>query len=432
MRTRLISLMAAAALATVCCIAPALAQSLTGKVSSAAEGANGSENLEGVVISAKKGIVIVSVVSNAKGEFSFPAGKLGAGDYALSIRAAGYDLEAPTTVTITGDKPASLDLKLTKTKNLAAQLSNLEWILSVPGTDAEKRALTGCTNCHTVERIVTSKYTAEEMLGRFDTKTLEHKSFKVPLQRDGWPTGALDLETDPQGDLWLGLMFQSGTAKFDVKTEQFQMFSIPQNMIKPDSQTALIGIQNWTVDNKIWIQDPARRGVYRINVSSGETELFEPFANGPGSPYTIQADKENNLYFLNFGGTHIGRIDAKSGQMALYPTPTRNSRPRRGRLDDQGRLWFAEFFGERVGMFDTKTEKFQEWEVPGKFFAPYDAAPAKDGHLWTAGMNADRILRLNLETGKITEYPLPHQTNVRRVFVDNNTTPPTLWVGNNH
>jgi len=52
--------------------------------------------------------------------------------------------------------------------------------------------------------------------------------------------------------------------------------------------------------------------------------------------------------------------------------------------------------------------------------------------VWTAGMNADRILRLNLETGKITEYPLPHQTNVRRVFVDNNTTPPTFWVGNNH
>jgi streptogramin lyase len=118
--------------------------------------------------------------------------------------------------------------------------------------------------------------------------------------------------------------------------------------------------------------------------------------------------------------------------MALYPTPTQRSRPRRGRLDDQGRLWFAEFFGERIGMLDTKTEKFQEWEVPGKFFAPYDAAPAKDGHVWTAGMNADRILRLNLETGKFTEYPLPHQTNVRRVFVDNNTTPPTFWVGNNH
>ena len=56
----------------------------------------------------------------------------------------------------------------------------------------------------------------------------------------------------------------------------------------------------------------------------------------------------------------------------------------------------------------------------------------ENGDLWTAGMNADRILRMSTETGKFTEYPLPHQTNVRRVFVDNNTTPPTFWVGNNH
>src|SRR5262249_40592878 len=114
MKTRLTSLMAAAALAVT--IAPALAQTLAGKVSSAAEGA-----MEGVGVSAKKGIVTVSVVSNAKGEFSFPAGKLGAGDYALSIRAAGYDLEGPATVTVSGDKPATVDLKLLKTKNLAAQ-----------------------------------------------------------------------------------------------------------------------------------------------------------------------------------------------------------------------------------------------------------------------------------------------------------------------
>ena len=140
----------------------------------------------------------------------------------------------------------------------------------------------------------------------------------------------------------------------------------------------------------------------------------------PGSPYTILGDKQNNIWFLNFGGEHIGKIDAKTGQITLYPTPTKRSRPRRGRIDDEGRIWFAEFGGERIGMFDTKTERFKEWEVPGKFFAPYDAALDKNGNLWTGGMNADRILRLNIETGKFTEYPLPHYTNVRRVFVDNN------------
>jgi hypothetical protein len=45
--------------------------------------------MEGVIVSAKKGIVTVSVVTNDKGEFSFPRAKLGAGDYALRSRWAG-------------------------------------------------------------------------------------------------------------------------------------------------------------------------------------------------------------------------------------------------------------------------------------------------------------------------------------------------------
>ena len=118
--------------------------------------------------------------------------------------------------------------------------------------------------------------------------------------------------------------------------------------------------------------------------------------------------------------------------MTLYPTPTKRSRPRRGRIDDQGRIWFAEFAGERVGMFDTKTERFKEWEVPGQFFAPYDVALDKNGNIWTGGMNADRILRINTESGEVHRISVAAYTNVRRVFVDNNTTPPTFWVGNNH
>ena len=538
MPLRTLSLLAAAAAVAVAVLLgpPAHAQikspaALTGTVTSAAEGA-----MEGVVVSAKKGIVTVSVVSDAKGAFSFPASKLSAGDYVLTIRAAGYVLEGPKAVTIAADKAVQIDVKLGKTRNLAAQLTNLKWMLSVPGTDEQKRALTGCTNCHSVERILNSSHDAEEflavikrmatysnnslsrkpqiraeardinafvpnaekvaayfasinlsesgtrtwplkalprvagdgtkviiteydlpdqmiqphdvmfdadgivwhsdfsgqILGRFDTKTLEHKSFEVPLQRAGWPTGALDLETDPQGNLWLGLMFQHGAAKFDRKTEKFQMIRLPDNMLKADSQQAMVGPQNWTVDNKLWMQDPARRGLYRVDMKSGQTELFEPFANTRGSPYSIFSDKENNIWFLSFGGEHIGKIDAKSGQVSLYPTPTKRSRPRRGRIDEEGRIWFAEFADERIGMFDTKTEAFKEWEVPGKFFAPYDAAFDKNGNLWTGGMNADRILRLNIESGKFTEYPLPHYTNVRRVFVDNHTTRPTFWVGNNH
>src|SRR5581483_3224132 len=150
--------------------------------------------------------------------------------------------------------------------------------------------------------------------------------------------------------------------------------------------------------------------IYRMDVASGQTELFKPFENlpGPHGAYSIFADAQNNIWFLDFGGESIGKIDAKSGRVTLYPTPTKRSRPRRGRLDDQGRVWFAEFGQERIGYFDPKTERFQEWEVPGKFFAPYDVAVDKNGYAWTGGMNADRILRLDTRTGTFTEYPLPH------------------------
>jgi virginiamycin B lyase len=41
-------------------------------------------------------------------------------------------------------------------------------------------------------------------------------------------------------------------------------------------------------------------------------------------------------------------------------------------------------------------------------------------------------VRLDTKTGDATEYLLPRSTNIRRVFVDNTTTPVTFWVGSNH
>jgi hypothetical protein len=47
-------------------------------------------------------------------------------------------------------------------------------------------------------------------------------------------------------------------------------------------------------------------------------------------------------------------------------------------------------------------------------------------------MSGDRVLRMDTKTGASVEYLLPRPTNVRRVFVDNSTTPVTFWVGSNH
>src|ERR1700730_11563075 len=74
---------------------PAHAQApaaLSGQITSAEEGA-----MEGVLVSARKAgsNITVTVVSDAQGNFSFPAGKLEPGQYSLRIRAVGYDLDQP-------------------------------------------------------------------------------------------------------------------------------------------------------------------------------------------------------------------------------------------------------------------------------------------------------------------------------------------------
>jgi virginiamycin B lyase len=101
-------------------------------------------------------------------------------------------------------------------------------------------------------------------------------------------------------------------------------------------------------------------------------------------------------------------------------------------MDAQDRLWFGEYRGDKIGVFDTKTETFTEWQVPTRWTSPYDVALDKNDDAWTGSMLNDRIVRLNTKTGEFIEYLLPRSTNIRRVHVDNSTTPVTFWVGSNH
>ena len=70
---------------------------LTGTLSSDAEG-----NMEGVVVTAKKpsSIVQVSVTTDAQGRYTFPENRLDPGEYTISIRAVGYDINSPTKATV--------------------------------------------------------------------------------------------------------------------------------------------------------------------------------------------------------------------------------------------------------------------------------------------------------------------------------------------
>lgn len=276
----------------------------------------------------------------------------------------------------------------------------------------------------------------EQFIGKLDPTTAEYTQFPVPVLKPGSPTGNLALKTGPDGNLWFGMMFQGAIAKLDRKTGKIETWSLPPEFNKDNTQVNMVGPQHMNVDGKVWHQNNGIAAIHRIDLASGNVDTFQPFQDSkPGENhniYDIIPDSKNNAYFTDFAQMHIGRIDAKTGKITLYPTPTGNSAPRRGLMDSQDRIWFGEYRGNRIGMFDTKTEQFQEWAMPTPWSAPYDVEIDKNGELWTGSMVSDRVARLDPKTGQITEYLLPRSTNIRRVFVDDSTTPVTFWVGNNH
>src|SRR5262249_7037779 len=74
----------------------------------------------------------------------------------------GYKLDGPKTVDVPTGSSAAADLKLGKVKSLVSQLSNAEWLLSLPGADKQKAFLTMCVGCHTLQRVLTSNHDAAE------------------------------------------------------------------------------------------------------------------------------------------------------------------------------------------------------------------------------------------------------------------------------
>ena len=533
--------MAMALLASQAVAQPAWAQAqspaLIGKVVSDPEGP-----MEGVLVSARRSnaTITVTVVSDAKGEYSFSASRLDPGRYTLAIRAAGYALDGTPDIDIAQGRPTVADLKLKPAPPRPDQIANAEWIMSAPGPDEIKRVMLNCTDCHTVQRIFESRHTeadflkvfermagyypgasdmqpqrlvgahrrppvpaamaqkfaeylatinlngrsthpfeiqqlprpkgratkvviteydlprreiqphdvivdpdgmvwfshfGEQFLSKMDPKTGKTTDYPIPVQKPDHPKGTLDLEVDQDGHIWVGLMYQTGLARFDRKSETFRMYPIPKEWQRDATQQSHFSVAASKVDGKAWVKNSDGSQIMRLDIATGEYENLGTFRNPktdrPIGIYGIYADQQNNCYILEFQAGGIGKIDAKTGKLSFYPTPTPYARARRGRVDAQNRLWFAEFGGNAIGMFDPETEKITEYRNPLQWEAPYDVVADRNGEAWEVNETSDRVGRLDPRTAEITNYLLPRNGNIRRVFVDDRSNPVTVWIGNN-
>src|SRR4029077_9707241 len=89
------------------------------------------------------------------------------GHYTLGARAVGYDLDRPKVADVTAGQAATPDINPKPARNRASQLTNAEWMMSMPGADEQKAFLLNCNSCHTIERIVRSTHDDDEFMQVF-------------------------------------------------------------------------------------------------------------------------------------------------------------------------------------------------------------------------------------------------------------------------
>ena len=355
---------------------------LQGTVSSAQEGA-----MEGVVVSAKKtgSTIMVSVVTDAKGNYAFPASRLQPGHYDITIRAVGYKLNGPQAADVVASKPTAANIslkKITDPLELGTQLTNAEWVNSYPIPGGGRL---GCVECHTHERIVYSTHTADDWMNIIPRMAtyVNNSHPHTPQPIVPGPRQARAHPPDP---------------KEVRKTAEF-LASI--NLSKGPV---------WSYPLKT-LPRPKGRATKAI-VTTYELPRPETM------PHDAIVTKDGHVWYSDFGHMYIGEMDPVTGKATEYKFPVLKPRHPKGFLqidtDADGNVWGAGMHQGLIVKIDGKTKKQTVYPIPKEWqtnstqqsmLSPGNSHV--DGKIWTNNQDDGSILRLDPKTGKFENFGPP-------------------------
>jgi len=462
---------------------------LTGIVSSEAEG-----KMEGVVVTARQGksIVEVSVTTDADGRYSFPRTHLKPGQYTLSTRAVGYDIAAAAKATVSDIEPATADIKLKKTKNLAGQLTNAEWLMSIPGTEDQKAPLLNCVGCHTLERVVRSTHNSDEwtkvisrmrgygavsqpikpqpMLDRaragnpedfrkladylatINLSTTDHWQYELKTlpRPKGRDTRAIvtqydvvrptsephDILVDQEGYVWYTDFGEMFIGKFDPRT--LKLVEYPIKKFKDKAPTGLLSIE-FDRDGKIWFDTMYQASLGRLDPKTGKIDYY-PVAK-EWNDDTVQLnftglrhDVDGKVWTKTVGTQHIFRVDLKTGKWErFHPTDdlqtVKDASIYQVISDSQNNLWMAEFTVGHIGKIDAKTTKVTWYPMPTRNARARRMVIDEQDRITVAEYRGNKVAVFDTRNEKFTEYDLPPRTYPYRANFDKNGE---LWASTMH
>jgi virginiamycin B lyase len=254
---------------------------------------------------------------------------------------------------------------------------------------------------------------------RLDPKTGATESFSVPNIGTAGVHSAVEA---PDGSVWLAEQGPNKLGRWDPKTQKVTEYQDPylpgQEGFEPGGSKHTVRFDR---HGNVWSTG------YPLSRFDPETGKFTNFWDAPHT-YSLELDKDGNIWFTNPGTGQIGKMDWQTLKMTQWTPPTKDGYERRLQIDSKGTVWFGEYNTGKIGRFDPQTETFKEYDLPtGPQTHPYAVGLDASGNIWYSSYYFDVLGRLDPNTGKITQYPFPHPENtLRELFLDSEGR---MWYG---
>jgi virginiamycin B lyase len=254
-------------------------------------------------------------------------------------------------------------------------------------------------------------YTAQAAgkLGRLDPADASVR--EVALGVGSAPHGVI---VGPDGAAWVTDGGLNAIVRVDPRTHHVRRYPLP-------SSTGWANLNTAAFDGRGVLWFTGQSGIYgRLDPRTGALRVFRA-PGGPG-PYGITATPDGGVWYASLAGSHIARIDPRTGRAVRLRPPTRGQGARRIWSDSRGRLWVSEWNVGKVARYDPATTRWREWRLPGAA-QPYAVYVDREDIVWLTDFGAGAIVRFDPATARFTTIRLRPGANVRQLL----GRPGELW-----
>jgi virginiamycin B lyase len=167
----------------------------------------------------------------------------------------------------------------------------------------------------------------------------------------------------PDGAAWVTDGGLNAIVRVDPKTFAVRRFPLPAS--SPDAN---LNTATFDRDGVLWFT--GQSGIYgRLDPRVGRVRVYQA-PGGPG-PYGITTTPAGAVYYASLAGSHIARIDTRTGRATRIRPPTVGQGARRVWADSRGRVWVSEWNAGKVAVYDPADRTWRERGLPGRAPAAY-------------------------------------------------------------